>query len=396
MRMQDRRLRAAALCAAAALAWAAPAPAGTDAAPTGGGETRADKSTRHTMDQIFKSISFLLPLSLTEERFADPALREKILESLDSLARNGARLEHHGQQKDASFRFLSRSLARDTSQIRDRFAEGRVAEARYLLHQVTEDCVACHSRLPSDRSFPLGERFVTGTSIAELAPEDRAALEIATRQFDRALETLEGLIASPEVSPGTLDLRGYFDDYLELCIRVRGDLDRPTVVIETFLQRNDLSPSLRANATSWLASLRTLRQRQPLPDPIDDARALIAEAEAQSRYPNDRRALVYYIAASSVLHRVVDSQGDPGPKAGEAYYLLGLIESRIGRSFWLSQTEFFLETAIRLDPSQPYAAKAYDLLEEFIASGYTGSAGQNIPEDVQRRLDELRELINRS
>ena len=383
-----------------ALSWVLVASLGL-AGPVGAQSDEADEAnagarTRLTMDEIFRSISFVLPLSLSKESFEDPAFRAEILAALDALARNGEELADHDRRQDASFRFLSRSLARDTREIRNRYAEGRVAEARYLLHQVTENCVACHSRLPSDTEFPLGELFVTGDAIAALPPQERATLEMATRQFDRALDTLESLFAAPEVSPGTLDLRGHFDDYLELCIRVKGDLKRPTGVLERFLTRDDLSPSLRANATSWVESLRALQRREPLASPLAEARALIAQAESRSRYPNDRRALIDYIAASSVLLLGIAAEGEPGPRAGEAYYLLGLIESRIGRSFWLSQTEFFLETAIRLDPSQPHAALAYELLEEFVISGYTGSSGVHVPEDVQQRLDELQRLINRS
>ena len=55
----------------------------------------------------------------------------------------------------------------------------------------------------------------------------------------------------------------------------------------------------------------------------------------------------------------------------EACYLLGVIESRIGRSFWLSQTEFYLEQAILLAPDRAFANDAYELLEEFLVSVIT-------------------------
>jgi hypothetical protein len=103
-----------------------------------------------------------------------------------------------------------------------------------------------------------------------------------------------------------------------------------------------------------------------------------------------------YTAASSVLHRFVAAHPQDGRELAEAYYWLGVIESRVGRTFWLSQTEYFLEAAIRLAPSSPFAHKAYDLLEEFVVSGYTGSSGVNVPADEKARLQELRELIDRS
>jgi tetratricopeptide (TPR) repeat protein len=381
--------RALAVLLAAAPLWGAAVARGDEPAET--------EATRATMDRIFASIRLLLPLSLDDARFADPAQRAGILAALDSLAADGAVLADHGGARDASFGFLSRSLARDARDIRDRYAAGHPAEARFLLLQLTDDCVACHSRLPSrGRDFPGGEAFVTREQIAALPLEQRAVLEMATRQFDRALASYEALFASPDPAPSSLDLEGYLDDYLELCIRVKNDPERPVHSFETLLARQDLSESLRANLESWIAALHALAAAPPQGPPIASAESLISAAEARSRYPGDRRALVEYVAASGVLQRYVASAQRSDPELGKAYYLLGVIESRTGRSLWLSQTEDFLETAIRLDPGRPWAPDAYDLLAEFVASGYSGSAGEHVPEDVQQRLDELHRLIETS
>jgi tetratricopeptide (TPR) repeat protein len=357
---------------------------------------RAEDATRMRMDGIFDTLTFLLPLSLSDERFQDPASRDAILLALRQLEENGAKLASHGTEKDASFTFLSRSLARDSADIRQRYASGRIAEARFLLHQLTENCVACHSRLPSDREFPLGQRFVDQASIAELPLEERVSLEMATRQFDRALATYEELLASPETSPTDLDLLGHIDGYLELCIRIRQDPARAARTLERFAARPDLTPSLRTHVDHWIASLHTLEKRHLGGSDIGQAHSLLREAEDSAHFGDARGALVYYIAASSVLHRFVAARPRPAGELAEAYYWLGVIESRVGRTFWLSETEFFLEAAIRLDPSAPFAERAYDLLEEFVVSGYTGSSGVHVPADAQERLRALRELIDRS
>ena len=99
------------------------------------------------------------------------------------------------------------------------------------------------------------------------------------------------------------------------------------------------------------------------------------------------------LVASGALHRYVASQTDGGPSTAEAYYWLGVIESRIGRSFWLSQTEPYYEAAIRLAPGEPIAKQAYANLEEFVVGGYTGSSGEHVPPDVKAWLGELERLV---
>jgi hypothetical protein len=76
----------------------------------------------------------------------------------------------------------------------------------------------------------------------------------------------------------------------------------------------------------------------------------------------------------------------------EAYYLLGVAESSISRTSWVVETPFFLEMAILLDPKSPTAAKAYDLLNAYMVTAYTGSAGLHLPHEVQEYLEELRRL----
>src|SRR5262245_41152489 len=355
----------------------------------------AEQATRTTMGQIVDSMAFVLPLATSDERFADPAQRKAIQAALDALAMNAAKVESHGQGRDLGFTFLSRSLARDAREVRDRFAAGRPAEARFLLVEMSDDCAACHSRLPDRREHPVGRRLVDDPRVAKLDLDERVNLEVATRQFDRALASYEALFADPARSPSDFDLEGHVDGYLEVVVRVQNDPERALRTFSALAQRKDLPANLRENLGAWIASLRALRGRTFSGTPLAQARALVAEAQDVSRYPDHRSALVVYLAASGILNRFI--AGKPSrPELGEAAYLLGVIESRIGRSFWLSGTEFYLEQAILLAPQQPFASDAYDLLEEFLVSGYTGTQGSEVPPDVRAHLDELKGRIRRA
>jgi hypothetical protein len=178
-------------------------------------------------------------------------------------------------------------------------------------------------------------------------------------------------------------------------VRVQNDPARALRTFSALAKRKDLPPALRENVAAWIASLRELQRRSASGPPLAQARALLAEAQDTARHPDDRSALVLYLAASGILYRMTD--GEPSrPELGEACYLLGVIESRIGRSFWLSQTEFFLEQAIRLAPQRPFANDALELLEEFLISGNTGAEGSEVPPEVRARLDELRGLVRRA
>ncbi len=368
--------------------------AGLLAAATAASASEGDdaQATRAAMARIFESMRVLLPLSVDGEAFASPEHRAQIEGALRQLRQNAALVGHHAGGRADEFRFLGRSLERDALEALERFEHGRYEAAAFLVRDATENCIACHARLPSPGDSPLAEHFVESTALRSLPPEERAKLQIATRRFDDALVTLEALIASPGSHPAELLLP--VTDYLTVAIRVKGDPKRPVPVLERFAARPDLWRHLRIDVLQWIRSLRDLEEELTAEPSLARGRRLIDEAKHVIRFPADRGALVHYVVASSVLERYLAAGPASDRDAAEASYLLGLALSRIETGFWISQADFLLENAIRRAPREPFAESAYALLEEEVVLAYSGSAGVNIPPEVEARLTELRRLID--
>ena len=124
---------------------------------------------------------------------------------------------------------------------------------------------------------------------------------------------------------------------------------------------------------------------------------LIQVGQQQNRYLADRQGLVYFVVASSLLHPYVNAtSATSASQLAEAYYLLGVADSYMPRSSWISETEFFLEMAIRVAPMSLHAKRAYAFLEEYVLTGSTGSTGLHLPSQVQEHLDALRRLVEGS
>lgn len=370
--------------------------AGLVAASGLAGDDAGDDSTNAIMSRIVNALQVALPVSFDEASFQDPRHRAEILSALEELAGNSELLESHTEGSDAGLAFMSLSLADDAREIHKRYADGRFEQSRFLLHSLTEICVACHSRLPDDRVRSLGTSLLSNETVARLPLDQRARYEIATRQFERALVSFETWFADPSISPGDVDLTGEFEDYLEVSLRVRQDPERAIATFEKLLERDDVPDRVRLNVKTWIGSLEALEVSRPEGSAIDQARALLHSTGAAEIARDERSAIVAAIAASGILHRYVAEQAETSPELGEAYYLMGVIEADIGRSFWASETEQFLETAIRVGPGEPYAEPAFELLEAFVVTGYTGSGGEHVPADVRKRLAELQALIDRA
>ena len=249
------------------------------AAPAARAAGDAQPEPRATMHQVFDALAVLLPASLDPDRFGDPARRDELQAAFERLAAASKSLARHGENEDAAFRFLSRSLADDADAAASRFARGRVEEAAFRVQQLTQRCVACHSRLPSARNFPLAERLTGRVELSELPPEERARLLVATRQFDGALAAYEAMFADPAVAPGALDQGGQIVDYLTVAIRVANHLERPERALRALAARGTrratcapASGGTRTRSPSC-ARPRRPRRRSSAPRPSPPARA---------------------------------------------------------------------------------------------------------------------------
>ena len=217
-----------------------------------------------------------------------------------------------------------------------------------------------------------------------------------TRQFTAGLSTYEELLTREAATgQGVMQLWNV-TDYLILATRVVGDLQRPVPTLEKLAKDETLPGFVRHDIQGWLGALKELGTRPTDGVALTEARALIEEARSRSEFPYDRAGLIHYSLASRILLQYVDQNREQGEALAEAYYLLGMVEAQTGRSSWLSTPELYLDTAIRTAPGGPLAEKALALLEWYTAIEFTGSAGTELPPDVEAGLAELKELMRQA
>jgi len=352
------------------------------------------------MDGLVQAATTLLPLSLKEGGFEDPANMNPIEESLRAMRGHATMLEDYAWGEDEGFVWLAASLGRDIDDAGRAFERNRHDEARFRVQRLTVNCVACHSRLPAATSSNLGDRLFEAIDVTSLHPDELAQLQQATRQFEGAASTYEAML-SERPEDKNISRIWCFVDYLVLTIRVMGDLERPKVALKPYVDAPELPGFVRRDTTAWLASLNelsptVLSEQTTRENKLERSRLLIQRAKASTGSPSGRQGLIYWIVASSLLNQYVQGHPERSADLAEAYYLLGLAEAQIGHSPWLSQTEYYLEAAVRSAPSTKAASDALALLEWHLAVEYTGSGGEHIPPESRALLEQLRGLIDRA
>lgn len=346
------------------------------------------------MHAVFAALEGLLPLTRDPKLWADPARREQIEAGLSSLAAAATAVEDHARTRDQSFLLLSRSLSAELIDVKDRFALGRDEESRFLLMQATSNCVACHERLPSKGDSPMGKQLLVAMDVDELPVYDRIHSQLVTRQFSAAMSDIESAMVDPRERPQDLDFAGTLVDYLTVGIRVQREPDRVIRHLKRFAERGDLPRYLRRHVDEWIDELNRTKADLGSTKPLETARKLVRRSPPSDAPPLSRNTTVSDLVASSLLLRFIDSQKGDNTQRAEAFYLLGLAESRGIDSPWIPQAAVHLEMAIRLAPQAPFASAAYDALEESLYLDYGGVSGDTpLPIDISTKLDELRAMV---
>jgi len=351
-------------------------------------------STQEIMQANFAAISTAFGASFDPIEFEAPENRKRIRDALEALAKNAGQLSAHGKDPNLESEFLRNSFLRDAKDALRAYKAGYYPESRFVLHQMIDNCIGCHTKLPSDSGFEAQGSFLAGVDTQKLKSSDRVRLQVATRQFGAALETYEQMFRMQELTPRQIDLDGAFQGYLEVAVQVRAEYGRAAATLRLFSERKDVPGYLQNRIDAWTGALDQLAKNPPPGDSgLSEAERLIKIAREQSIFPEDPNALVYYVTAAGVLHRYIDSGPKQKEQLAEAFYLLGVSESHMNHSYWISETEYFLEVAIRMAPKAEFARSAFNFLEDLTTAGYSGSGGVNIPGDVKMRIEELRRLV---
>ena len=352
-------------------------------------------ATRSIMAQIFSSLTNVLPLSMSNKEFSDPRNRERILADLRNMRDGTNALVEHTKKLEGSYGFIAKSMSRDIKDIYTWYDKGALAESRYLLQQVSENCVSCHMKVPDPGHAPRMDHFFKDVSVNKLSPPEKARLQVALRQFDDALGTWEEMFKTwPK--PNELFAMDTLPEYLKVVIRVKKDPKRAITALDGLSKRTDIPTFMSREVASWKSSLKKLApELSKNGGELSRANKIVQNARRSMEYPMDRTALVDFIVASGLLNTYMQNKKISAENTAQAYYLLGITESLIGRSTWLTQTDYYLEASVRANPKSKTALKALDALEQQILMEYSGSGGTNIPDDVQANLDDLRNLVKR-
>ncbi|MCB0418948.1 MAG: hypothetical protein KDD39_14980 [Bdellovibrionales bacterium] len=270
--------------------------------------------------------------------------------------------------------------------------QGHLEYARSMLLSISSYCISCHTRTDFGPKFPV---LKLDAKTDSLTTGEKADLFSATRQFDRALAEYEKIILDPKVmQENPFEWERAVKKMLAICVRVNKDPSHAIKVLKKIPKNTTSVGFLDARLKDWITSLEAWKKNPKGPlhskTPLGKAKALMSAARGLQVYPADESGAVYYLRASAELHEVLRKKLPPRTLA-EAFMLTGMAYESIDELKLWSLPEVYYQSCIRTYPHSTQAEHCYDRFEENIYTGYTGSSGTHLPEDVRKKLQELRQ-----
>ena len=349
--------------------------------------------TRSVMGPIFSNLMSVLGLSYDLNEFSSEKNHAAIKSSLQNLANSSKDLSAHVASKKDASSFIAQSMSRDIDDIARWYEKGSYREARFMLQQLTENCVSCHMRLKDPKHAPNFHKFFDSKQLADLPWNERVRLMVSLRQFDEALTLWETTFASQEQEKNMLLIDDYVE-YLKVALKVRENPDRAKSTLQKIAQKKNLPQFTANDMKAWLRDIDRLKGEFTVKGKeLERAEKLIRTAQARMDYPLDRQGVVAFIVASALLDRTVNTNKLSAVDQSRSFYLLGLTETLLGRTSWLSLADHYFEASIRVSPGSKWSEMSLEALEQHLLYEYSGSSGSQLPDDIRELLDQLKSMV---
>jgi hypothetical protein len=361
----------------------------------------ADEAWNARMQAMAAAVTCLAPYVASDEKFNDVKNHLQINSCVDdlwaqtkdlkdSLTKHAAAHSSDAlMQKDPLLSYMATSFAEDVEMAHSLVNSPTSSPyAQHLLRGTLSYCTGCHTRQEASATvkFPVLKDMTK-----DLPLTDRMKLLAATRNFNQALAAFDQAIGTKETEKlSSLELERAARLALSIAIRVDRNNDVALKLIGQVEKLQRISPAFKDELATWKTSLKT---KEPLASgtQLQRAKSLIENAEATHGGLQVRVPQVEYLKASSLLHGFM-ATNPVGVKRAEALYLLGDCYDHLETLGFWSMSEIYYESCVRSAPHSEIAQRCFGSYKDSITIGYSGSAGINIPSNIQSNIRELETL----
>jgi hypothetical protein len=347
------------------------------------------KSWPNEMQQLTFHLWELLPVITDPKSYKDPE-KKKFFESRMILLQKLAQDLNESTpipDQDPSLALIGRRFDDNLKLSLESFRSGHMDFSRSIFKNAMAQCVQCHTRLETGPALAQ-PHFLT--LLEKIAVVERVQFLLASRYFDEAMKEISQSLTKSD-SLSMVEWQKLVQLGLIINVRLKRDVRQTEQFLSLLGQNKNLPYFIKRHLSYWQQSLNEWR-RNPNPGlQLKTAQAMVERAESAQKAAHGDGGTIDYLRAASLLHQFLAKTQTPTLKA-EALYELGLIYENVGEVGAWSMNEDYYELCLRTSPHSEIAKKCFARYEESTISGFSGSGGLYIPEDVLKKMNELRAI----
>ena len=348
-----------------------------------------------TMTQIGNTITDLFPIFLNEINFNNPENEKLINDDINRIVSAIKTAESHFNQGSKPSQISYDILYENLLETQQAMEAGNKNYAQNLLIEVVSICTSCHTQDNKQRTLFRGKGRDAFTSDFEYAE-----FNFLTRNYEAAIEYYDRYLKSPYALKPERIIFTSAKKLLTIYAQVLNDPGRGAMHFKKLLKSNYLTPLVEKNAKEWIKGLEELQANEASKvkevtfeeldkyvhqylGPLDSPGSAIVPTNKQK---------VYHLWLQGQLYRYFASE--PAPETVPLLlYWLSINDRATNYSFYYSLADLYLKECM-LKHTQHYMAKqCFDEYNEYVVFSYSGSLGTEIPEDEQRELKRLRDIV---
>jgi hypothetical protein len=344
--------------------------------------THADRQElRGIMQHLADSVVRLIPIVSEKEFNADDFSQEAV-----TLKRYFDQAGPHFADQPVDTRINYDMLKERLDQVNRLTSDRGLLSARNLLSESMELCASCHIR---DGMAKPGFGI---SRVKHLSEYQAAEFSYLSRDYDSALASYRNFLADKNADP--YQRSQALDRMLSITAEVVGDLNVAGSVLKE-VTLADQSEAFRVK--QWQSVFQKLKG-DSLVSPLSFTTTTAMDRFLTVDWPglqslmdwNEQQA--YWMLIRRQLNILLQGASVTG-EIPILLYWLAVADRSTHFQFFESPSRRYLERCIRDYSQHAYARKCFDEYELLMIVSYSGSAGVNVPDEVRKEIDELRQLL---
>lgn len=341
------------------------------------------------MQQLTNHLVDLLPTMTDPKAYSDTEFKklfENQISELKSIAHN-INENTPAPDQDPTLKLIGRRFESNLKLSLESFETGHVEFARTVFKNALAQCVQCHTRTNVGPALAQPQ-FVN--ALQKVAIVERVQFLIASRYFDNAMNEITQALQNGS-SLSIVAWQKLVQMGLIINVRYRNDVKKSEQFIQLLSQNKDVPFFIKRHLPYWQQSLKDWNRKPKLSPSLASAEQIIKKAETAQKASHSEGGTIDFLRGAGLLHQFLAKSQTPSTKS-EALYQLGTIYENVGEIGAWSMNEDYYELCIRTSPHSEIAKKCFERFKESTISGFSGTSGLHLPEDIQKRMNELRAM----